>query len=164
MEAELADCAAADTAGLKFIFRRHKGDDQFLRRLLDCCEDLQLEQQASWLLKRFLESGGAATHDDAEKILRRLESVSSWQSQLHFLQSFRHLNIPQAASHRCLQTLRRLACHRRNFVRAWAYDALAALAEQHQDCRDAAMELIHSAHADEAPSVQARLRNILKSH
>lgn len=103
-----------------------------------------------------------AAHDDVLRILGLLDSFSSWTSQLHVLQSIRYLNVPHPARHRCLRTLRTFVCHKRNFVRAWAYDALAALADQHPDCRDTAMQLIHEALGDEAPSVQARLRNILK--
>ena len=163
LEIDLLECSPGDSGRLKQIYQTYSRSEDFLSRLISCCESGNLEQSATWLIKRHLEAGRPADAQESSRIVSLLESASHWQTKLHILQSVRHLDIPGCDRQSCFSSLKILIRHRRNFVRAWAYDALYALAQQDAGLRGEAMQLFFAAQDDSAASVQARIRNILNA-
>ncbi|MCP4400146.1 MAG: hypothetical protein GY801_22915 [bacterium] len=51
---------------------------------------------------------------------------------------------------------------RHKFVKAWAYNGLYELATQHREYTEETQQLFDMAMRDEATSVKARIRNIMK--
>ncbi|MCY3878714.1 MAG: hypothetical protein OXF74_05985 [Rhodobacteraceae bacterium] len=160
---ELRHCASADISRLRMIHENRHRDCDYLEQLISCCETDTISQQASWLIKRHLEAGAKAGAGDTARLLSRIRPDSPWQTRLHLLQSIRFLEIPPVMRHECLRILHSLVGDRNKFVRAWAYDGLAVLIRQHPRLREAGMEILRNAAHDPAPSVQARLRAVLKS-
>ncbi len=163
LKTDLAECGPNDSGRLTRIYRVHYQTEGFLSRLIRYGESTELEQQATWLIKRYLETGHPATRRESSRIVSMLDSAAAWQATLHILQSIRHLAITDSDRQICFASLRGLIRHRRSFVRAWAYDALYALAQQDDELRDDAMRLFFLALDDEAASVQARIRIILST-
>jgi len=58
--------------------------------------------------------------------------------------------------------LRKTLYNSNKFVRAWTYNGFYLLAKQHPEYHDETEALLESAIKNEAPSVKARIRNILK--
>ena len=146
------------------LFEQHCHVPDFLGSLIAFSASPELERQATWLIKRYLEKDMVTTPQESSAIIALLGTVTAWESHLHLLQSIRHLTIPEASQEKCLASLRSLILHRRNFVRDWAFDALHTLAEQSEACRTEALQAFSLAHDDSAASVQARIRNIVKAN
>ena len=128
---------------------------------------------ATWLLKRFLERGGALSDDQTAALMaalpQRLEQPGDggqgahWSTALHLLQSARYLSLTMAQAGAFKAWLTPLLVHKRPFVRAFALDALASIARLHGalSCDfEAALAL---ALDDPAASVRARARALASS-
>ena len=117
---------------------------------------------ATWLLKHYLEQGFDLTDAQNAAIADGLERLTGWAVQLHLAQSFRWLRCPDARAAKVADILKAWFQSDRNFLRAWACDALWQLGKQHEAVRDTAFETLLAAEADPAASVRARARNLLK--
>ena len=53
--------------------------------------------------------------------------------------------------------------HENKFVRAWSYNALFDISKRYNHNQSETMNLLLEAEKNEAPSVKARIRNIIKS-
>ena len=115
---------------------------------------------ATWLLKSWLEKGGAITARQTAELCSQLPGVTSWQAQLHLCQSIRFLDVTKGDADAVHRWLMPLLAHDRPFVRAWSLDALASLARQHSHLHAALAKALEHAGQDEAASVRARTRNI----
>ena len=127
-------------------------------------DDAKLQTAATWLLKRFQEDGCTFSADQIDALLDLLEQVESWEARLHLLQMLPAWTLPADRS----QTLRRRLLGPdflqapNKFLRAWSYNALAILAEQHPKFRKEVAALLRHGAEDEAASVRARIRNAMK--
>lgn len=127
-------------------------------------DDAKLQTAASWLLKRLQEEGCAFSADQVEGLLDLLEQVEAWEARLHLLQMLPAWTLPAKRSH----ALRRLFLSPgflqapNKFLRAWTYNALAVLATQHTAFRPEVAALLQSGAEEEAASVRARIRNLVK--
>ncbi|KWV91951.1 chorismate lyase [Erythrobacter sp. YT30] len=128
-------------------------------RLAADAED-NISSAATWLLKSWLEKGGAITTKQTAELCAELPGVTSWQAQLHLCQSIRFLDVTKDAAAAVHRWLVPLLAHDRPFVRAWSLDALASLARQHSHLHAAFAKALEHAEQDEAASVRARARNI----
>lgn len=117
---------------------------------------------ASWLLKTWLEAGGALEAELVSPLLAAAGGSNRWATRLHTLQLLPRLTLD--ASHRSLLEpwVRDSLQADNTFVRAWALDAFWELARVCPDLREEAGLRVDDAEVAEAPSVQARIRAIRK--
>jgi hypothetical protein len=115
---------------------------------------------ATWVLKRWLERGHAFDRRLSGRLAVLLDRELPWAAALHVLQSLPRLDL---TPDRWRDLEPALEAHRRSpraIVRAWAYNGLALLADREPGLRRRVRALLDAALADEAPSVQARIRNV----
>lgn len=126
--------------------------------------DAKLQTAATWLLKRLQEDGYSFSEEQTEALLDLLEQVDAWEPRLHLLQMLPAWTLPEDRS----QILHRLFLgpvflqSPNKFLRAWTYNALAILADQHPAFRKEVAALLRHGAEDEAASVRARIRNAVK--
>lgn len=117
---------------------------------------------ATWLLKAWLEAGGALEGKLISPLLAAAGGSNRWATRLHTLQMLPRLTLD--ASHRPLLEpwIRDSLQAEKTFVRAWALDAFWELARACPDLREEAALRVDEAEITEAASVQARIRAIRK--
>ena len=125
--------------------------------------DAKVSDGATWLLKSSLEKGATLSARQTAELVPILESITTWQAQLHLCQALRHIDIPPNYSSTVADWLSPLLHHTRPFVRAWAVSALCDLARQHADCKKSAHAAMDAALCDPAASVRARARSLQKT-
>ncbi len=127
-------------------------------------EEPRLQVAATWLLKRFQSDGLSFSPAQVEKILDLFDSVTDWEARLHLLQILPGLAVPAARKGALYEILISEDCLNNDakFVRAWSYNALAALATQHPEFRPEVARRLAAAEGEETASVRARIRNIRK--
>ncbi len=147
---------------LEHLYRIHGSGDCFANVLLALLEHAESEVESSWLLKKHIEETGAITPELEHRILHALPKAQHWEAALHILQMIPYLSIAQDQAPQIRDHLLILKEHDNKFVRAWTYNALHALQNQHPEYSDEIMPMLDSAYGDEAPSVKARIRQLLK--
>lgn len=125
-------------------------------------EDANLSEGATWLLKAWLDDKKLLSVSQTRSFLSAVPKVSSWQAQLHICQSIRYLSLPRSDILQIIDWLKPLLHHKRPFLRAWSLDAIVAIAQSHPNYRDLAVEALANAEQDDAASVRARARSLLK--
>jgi hypothetical protein len=150
------------TEVLQAIFVQYRQDERFIEDILICMNDSQFQIASSWLLKVYVESAGVLTTEQVEPILKGLPSYKDWQTVLHILQSFNYLRITDSVKNKVAAFLQHNLTHQNKFVRAWVYNSFYVLSQQHQEYQKEARAFLSQALQDEAPSVKARIRNIIK--
>ena len=163
---ELAAFDGKQTDPLEALAERLAPDPAVIAELtaLAARDDAKLQTAATWLLKRLQEKGCAFSSDQIDGLLDCLEQVGSWEARLHLLQMLPAWALPEERS----QALRRLFLGPaflqapNKFLRAWTYNALAILADQHPAFRKEVGALLRNGAEDEAASVRARIRNAVK--
>lgn len=163
LESELLNCEAKNTTSLEVIYQKYGSSRYFLDQMIELCRSGHLDVQASWLIKYRLSQNSVVSYQESTRILSLVKNLTKWQSILHVLQSVRYLQIGDNERHAHFEEILPLTNHQRAFVRAWAYDALHMLAGQSDDLRTRVKILLNSVTINEAPSVKARIRNILNS-
>lgn len=128
-------------------------------------DEANLPAAATWLLKRFQEQGYVYSEAETAGLLDLFGSVGPWDARLHLLQMLPGLVVPE---HRAPALWRLVKGEGflqgpNKFLRAWSYNALAVLASRHPAYRKDTATLLAAGQEDEAASVRARLRNILKA-
>ena len=149
-------------ADIEKIYRRYRHEPSFSRDIVSLAGREARQRGASWLLKRYLEDGGQLDKKSANTLYTLLESVGDWQTKLHVLQSIPYLPIDKRRAprlHRCLQLC---LADDNKFVRAWAYNGFYELAVKHREYAAQTRQFFDMAMKDEAASVKARIRNLLK--
>ena len=124
--------------------------------------DSELQAGASWLLKRHCDSGQVIHPQQVAAIFDCLDQLQHWQAKLHILQSMQHLPVNPEQLKPVRLFVKNAINDDNKFVRAWAYDGLYQLALQYPEHEQEAREFFEMAMRDEAASVKARIRNILK--
>ena len=125
-------------------------------------EDLKLQTAATWLLKKFQGTGASFSELQVTGFVRLLEQMTGWEAKLHLLQMLSGLGIPTQCKASLYRLLKEYLTADKKLVRAWAYNGLFVLAEQHPEYRPEVSQLLSMAQQDESASVKARLRNMLK--
>ncbi len=140
--------------------------------LLLCLNDETLQSGATWLFKRHLEGKGVGSNKNfgsskinANQIVclyKQLPQLKHWSARLHLLQTINVLPIDLAVKEIVEHFLRRCLTDDNKFVRAWAYNGFHLLQQQYPEYKPEVDEFFALAMRDEAASVKARIRNILK--
>ena len=141
---------------------RYRDETGFAAMVVELSADPELETGATWLLKRYLESGGRLSAPETAALFALAPGMQSWEAKLHLLQGLLYLRIEVADRDRLEAFLRSCLEDDNKFVRAWAYNGFYELARQYPNYRAETEELFEMAMRDEAASVRARVRNVIK--
>lgn len=162
IEQEIAEWDGKSAIDIKSIYDAHNEDTNFADTIITLSFTKACETGATWLLKAWLESGNTLERAQVGKIFGSLHQLEHWESKLHLLQSIPFMAITDAESGNVYQFLKRTLTDQNKFVRAWSYNGFYELSRQHSSYENEAKQYIEMAMRDEAPSVKARIRNIMK--
>ncbi len=145
------------------IYQSHCQQPTFADEIIKLTRKEALQTGTTWLLKIYLESGHRLEKKQVNAVFRLLTELAPWEAKLHFLQSLQYMPVtkPQCKS---VEIFLRFALTDTNkFVRAWTYNGFYLLTKQHPEYREETEQFFRMAMRDEAPSVKARIRNIMKA-
>ena len=144
------------------IYQQYHSHSSFSEALFSYLSDAKLQMAASWLIKHDLEQGGQVSHQQVSVLFQHIDQNADWQSQLHLLQCFSYLIIPDNLHTQVEFFIRHCLTSDNKFVRAWAYSGFYYLAKQYPFYQPEVREFFELALKDEAASVKARIRQLIK--
>lgn len=144
------------------IYHRYCNAPSFIAEIIPLIREVPFQKGATWLLKHYFEAGGRLGSDEIHRIYGQIPNLEHWETKLHILQCLRFMPITAKEKKRVENFLRKCLVDENKFVRAWAYDGFHELSIQHQEYREEVRGVFETAMRDEAPSVKARIRNIIK--
>ena len=144
------------------IYMRHCNDESFVSNVVKCLQEVKLQKGATWLLKRYLERGQTMKPNHVAKIFAQLSKLESWESRLHVLQCMQYMPIGARERAQVEGFLRKCLIAPNKFERAWAYNGFYEFALQYPEYEEQARSFFNMAMRDEAPSVKARIRNLMR--
>ena len=160
IEHRLRSFDGSSTEPLAEVAREFGQQESYLAALIECVTNRSRDVQAgaAWLIKHHVDAGHIPTPDLTETLAASALAFCSWEAQLSVLQIVDRLPLTDVAAND-LSALAAACMHaRRAVLRAWAFDALLALAKFDERFADAAALAAKSAQEDEAASVRARAR------
>ncbi len=131
--------------------------------VLSNSEDAKTQVAATWILKWLYKRQFLFSKSQVQELFLLFRVVTHWEAKIHLLQILNGLDI---SSQNCGGLYRFLKEHLQDnnkLVRAWSYNGLFVLAEQHDRFRSEVEKLLNEAKRDAAASVRARVRKICKS-
>ena len=147
---------------IREIYDQHHLDNGFTADTIELIASRSAESGATWLLKENFERGNMLTTEETHQLFLNLPALHQWSSKLHILQCLPYLQINSEDKARVELFIRECLLEKNKFVRAWAYNGFYLLGQQHQEYQQEASKLLEVALEIEAPSVKARIRNLLK--
>lgn len=162
IEQKIALWDGKSASDIKAIYDAYKSDSNFSDTIIALSLTKGFEKGATWLLKAWLEAGHTLEQTQIATIYGALDQLEHWEARLHLLQSIPFIPIADTDSHNVYNFLRLTLTDNNKFVRAWAYNGLYELSRQHSQYRHETKQYFAMAMRDEAPSVKARIRNIVK--
>lgn len=162
LEQALLNWNGKSVVELAGILDAHQQDADFIASLIVLLGNEAYQKGASWLLKAAFEQGQSVSAKLTAEILDQLHLLTDWESKLHALQCLPFLTIDAPQKLPVEQFLRATLCDHNKFVRAWAYNGFYVLAKQYPEYQAETEQFFDMAMRDEAPSVKARIRNLLK--
>jgi len=147
---------------IESMYSRYHQQSGFVSDLVSYMHQKKLQKGTTWLLKKYLESGGYIEPKEVKEIYGLLTELVCWESKLHVLQSIPFMPIPKIEKKKVESFLRECLIDNNKFVRAWAYNGFNELSVQYNEYRKETEEFFEMAMRDEAPSVRSRIRNIMK--
>lgn len=151
-------------ATLEHAYQEYLADIKHVQPLITLLNDEQTSDGASWLLKKFIESKGEISTEQGDCLWLLCSTWQSWPTCLHVLQVFENLPISIDNQKLVEMFLRRCLVSDNKFVRAWSYHGLFHLQRQFPQYADEVKSFFNLAMSDEAASVKARIRNIVKKY
>ena len=159
----LMDCDPSSAADLSDLYTQFNNSEHFTHQLVTWLPDKTLQRAASWLLKKQLETGNPITLHEIAQLFDALPQLEHWEAKLHILQCLPKLSISVAQKKAIETFLHTCLVAPNKFVRAWAYSGFYTLATQHAEYEETVQQYFDMALRDEAASVKARIRQILKT-
>ena len=147
---------------IKKIFEAFKAHANFIDSITVLILERDSQNGATWLLKAWLESGNKLNQKQIDVIYNALKCLQHWVAKLHVLQCIPYLPIVKSERKSVELFLRITLTDPNKFVRAWSYNGFYELASQHSEYIDETKRFFEMAMVDEAASVKARIRNIMK--
>ncbi|WCN09010.1 hypothetical protein [Marinomonas mediterranea] len=148
---------------IKAIYDAYNAENGFADSVITLSLTQGSEIGATWLLKAWLEEGNRLAHSQISKIYRSLNQLKHWEAKLHVLQSISFMPIADTDDTMVYNFLMHSLSDKNKFVRAWSYNGLYELSKQHSVYKNETQQFFEIALRDEAPSVKARIRNIMKA-
>lgn len=147
---------------LSDVYRGYAHQSDFVAELIELTMQPGSQVGATWLLKLHSEQEGIVSPAQVNQIYGCLPQVTMWEAKLHILQSMPYLPIADSAKALVESFLRTCLDEKNKFVRAWIYNGWYELASQYPQYRAEAKQLLTRGMEEEAASVRARIRNIMK--
>ena len=160
LEFEVESCNSASVKELVSIHERYCAIPDYLTRLVSLVRSGRSQVEASWLIKRQLETNQTPDSRTCAEVLELLMLDADWQAHLHLLQCMRLLDLSRAPIAALRETVLAKLKSPNKFIRAWAYDGLFRLAQlKHPDAATDLLRISDAAH-NESPAVRARIRKL----
>jgi len=144
------------------IYERFCLQTDFIPQLIQLISQQTYQKGATWLLKHYFELGGKLEQKQVNTIYSNLHLLQNWESKLHILQCIPYMTIVEAEKKNVESFLRNCLIDSNKFVRAWTYNGFYELSIQYPEYQKETKQFFEMAMRDEAASVKARIRNILK--
>lgn len=163
IEQDIKNWDGKSSSDIAALYVRYGNTDHFVKNIVEISSVADLENGATWLLKRHLESGQIIEECQVSKIFELLPNLKHWESKLHILQCIPYISIANTKKKEIEFFLRKCLNDENKFVRAWAYNGFYELSLQYPEYIAETKQFFEMAMRDEAPSVKARIRNIIKN-
>jgi hypothetical protein len=144
------------------IYHQFHNDSAFVDTLLELLAKIPYQVGSTWLLKHYFEEGYIFSDKQVSIYHKELFKLQTWEAKLHALQSFTYLPIAKASVKLVENFLRATITDNNKFVRAWSYNGFYVLAKQYPSYQKEVTQFLDLGLKDEAPSVKARIRNIIE--
>ena len=161
LEIEIESYCPASVSELESIHNHYADLEDYLHRLISVARAGSAEVEATWLIKKFLETRPNPDAEMTQRLLELLPHATDWQARLHVLQCIQHLDLSHAPVDDFRVAILAALDSSNKLVRAWAYDCLFRLAELRHAESGTDMVRIMSAVENESPAVRARLRKLI---
>jgi len=158
----IANWNGKSTDDITAIYDLYYKESDFYSIIVSLLKNKSSETGASWLLKHDFELGGQLNVHEISIVYGSLSQLEHWQAKLHLLQCIAYMPISKKDVKKLESFLRLTLSDSNKFVRAWSYNGFYLLAKQYSEYQEEASQFFDMALRDEAPSVKARVRNILK--
>ncbi len=158
----LANWRSLTAKEMAAVYDEFSVNPRFVASLTGCMTSNELQVGATWLLKHALESGCSMTPAQRRNFTLSLKALEDWEARLHALQCF-PLDAIDWKQRRAVEAfVRNNLKDSAKFVRAWAYNGFYELALRFPEYREEALLVLEEGAREEAASVRARIRNVLK--
>lgn len=144
------------------IHDRYCQSEFFIADLIRLSSQRSCEKAATWLVKHHLEKRHRLEPGEIAQLYEVAQHFENWEAKLHILQCIQYMPIAESEKDRVEHFLRKCLMDTNKLVRAWAYNGFYETALQFPEYRDEAQKLLAMAMQDEAASVKARIKNVLK--
>lgn len=162
LKQKIASWDGTSVAEIKAIYDTHRSDSSFTDTITDLSLTGECERGATWLLKAWLEDGNSLEPRQVARLYRSFNQLQHWEARLHALQCFSFMPVADSEIEHVYHFLKTTLSDQNKFVRAWAYNGLYELSQQHSGFIKETKQYFEQAMEDEAPSVKARIRNLMK--
>ena len=147
---------------IEAIYHGHSNSSDFLDGLIKLCSDGSINVGATWLLKYGLEHDLDITKGQMGNVLKILPEITHWETKLHILQCLPYFSISKTYKAKVELFLRETIADNNKFVRTWSYNGFYVLSQQYPEYVEETKQFFDRAMRDEAASVKARIRNLMK--
>ncbi len=144
------------------IYCQHENSFSFIDDIVTMIVSATEEKAATWMLKHYLEKGNALSAEQVHSVYHSLRKLTLWEAQLHILQCMPYMPVQNRDKNVVDAFIRKNLISDNKFVRAWAYNGLYELTVYFPELTEEVKQLFSMALRDEAASVKARIRNIMK--
>ncbi|MCX4027228.1 hypothetical protein H0A36_08500 [Endozoicomonas sp. SM1973] len=144
------------------IYETYHTKAEFAATIIKLMNNPSCQKGATWLLKAFLESNNKIDKKQIKSVYDSLHQLDDWESKLHILQSIPYMPIAKTECKKLERFLRVTLTDKNKFVRAWSYNGFYVLAKQYPAYAEEVKQFFEMAMKDEAASVKARIKNIMK--
>lgn len=156
-------CDSSSAEELTEIYWHYQDSKDFEQELIKSLKHEKLQGAASWMLKHHLEQGFMLRPKLVNKVFAQLQNQAHWEAQLHLLQCLPMVDIPVDSVSEVMEFLDNNLTNSNKLVRAWVYNGIHEIAKANIEYLPKAKALFMQALESDVPSVQARIRNIVKS-
>ena len=157
-------CDASSIDEMLKVYSHFCCEQKFEKDLVAFLAEQPLERAASWVLKHHLEQGFMLSDKNARNVISTFPNLQHWEARLHILQILSLLFLSEKDADELWPSVKVQTQDSNKLIRAWAYNGLHEIAKQAPVYKEEAGELLRSASEnDEAASVQARIRKVLKA-
>ncbi|KAA3604629.1 MAG: hypothetical protein DWQ06_04085 [Calditrichaeota bacterium] len=150
---------------LEQVFEKYKFNEFFLLQLVKFVriEDSKTQTASTWLIKKSLEESLTLEPSLLGKLFTSLKFVEgNWEAELHLCQILHFVEFQKDYKNEIESFVRKCLKSENKFVRAWSYSAFYKLSLDFEEFESEVKMLLESALENEAASVKARIRRILK--
>ncbi len=162
LQDSLSSWGGKSSEDIQKIYQQYESSFSFIDDVVTMIASAVEEKAATWLLKHYVEKGNTLSAEHIHTIYHSLPKLTLWEAHLHLLQCMTYMPIQSKDKKVVDIFIRKNLSSENKFVRAWAYNGLYELASCFPDLQAEARSIFAMAMNDEAASVKARIRNIMK--